>query len=514
MIEDYIRRGIIEPVAYAMAYNEIKEIVAGARCNINLHDLLPPPEAEPMILDDIVIDISECRRAGEEMYETLNVKQKEIADAILNQEKQCVFIDGPGGSGKTYLYNTINNILMGQGKKVLNVAWSGIAATLLPNGRTVHSAFGLPVPVDDVNRTSNIVVQSEAAQRLREIDTVIWDEAPMAPRQAIDAVDMLLKDIMSNTEPFGGKRIILGGDFRQIPPVVPKASRTEVVRTTIKWSDAWKNFEHFTLTENMRAQEGGQNWCDYLLKIGNGEIGEEFEVPDDLLSKGNLIEEIFGDIQNVDDIGSVIDRAILTPKNYDSLEMNNKVLALLPGEERIYKSVDEAVCDDNSDRTLFPMEFLNTLTPQSYPPHELHLKKGAIVMLIRNLRINKGLCNGTRLIVKDMSKYSLGCEVATGCSKGEYVIIPRITFLPNKNDQSPFRLKRRQFPIRLSFAMTINKSQGQTFSRVGLYLPTPIFSHGQLYVACSRVKKREQLKILLPEGKKSIANVVYQEMLY
>jgi ATP-dependent exoDNAse (exonuclease V) alpha subunit len=339
----------------------------------------------------------------------------------------------------------------------------------------------------------------------------------MAPKYALEAVDQLFRDIVNINVPFAGKTIILGGDFRQIPPVVPKASRQEIADTSIKHSSLWKLFQTFSLTENMRANDQNSSWPQFLLQLGNGELPEDengqIQLPDEIISNGDLIEDVFGDIKTLQDMDDVVDRAILTPKNFDSLTINNEILRRLPGEERVCKSIDEAECDDNIDKANFSLEFINSLTPQGYPPHELRLKKGAVVMLLRNLHVNRGLCNGTRLIVEHMDRYLIGCRVVTGSNKGQYVLIPRITICPSTGDNLPFRLRRRQFPVRLAFAMTINKSQGQTFQRVGIYLKKSTFAHGQLYVACSRVRSMNDLKILLPPNSKKTTNVVFSEML-
>ncbi|EFX81539.1 hypothetical protein DAPPUDRAFT_36791, partial [Daphnia pulex] len=87
-------------------------------------------------------------------------------------------------------------------------------------------------------------------------------------------------------------------------------------------------------------------------------------------------------------------------------------------------------------------------------------------------------------------------EIASGKNKGESVFLPRMSMSPTDSDL-PFKLKRLQFPVLLAFAMTINKSQGQTFDRVGIYLPEPVFSHGQLYVAFSRATSREGVKVVV-----------------
>ena len=121
------------------------------------------------------------------------------------------------------------------------------------------------------------------------------------------------------------------------------------------------------------------------------------------------------------------------------------------------------------------------------PPHKLSLKVGAIVMLLRNLDIKRGLCNGTRLIICILYDHVIDAEVLTGNCSGKRVLIPRIKLAPS-DTSLPFALQRIQFPLRLSYSITINKSQGQTFGKVGLYLDKPVFSRGQLYVALSRAK--------------------------
>ena len=111
---------------------------------------------------------------------------------------------------------------------------------------------------------------SKEARNLASMDVIIWDEAPMAPKQSLEAIELLLQDIIPNNRSFGGKTFILGGDFRQILPIVEKGSRHDQVNSCLKRSTLWPLFIQFRLHRNMRVTNNNDTWKNYLLDIGNG----------------------------------------------------------------------------------------------------------------------------------------------------------------------------------------------------------------------------------------------------
>ena len=148
------------------------------------------------------------------------------------------------------------------------------------------------------------------------------------------------------------------------------------------------------------------------------------------------------------------------------------------------------------------------------PPHELRLMKGAVVMVTRNLNCASRLVNSTRLIVDNITPHSIICHHIMHVNQGDAqqkVAIPRITFIAD--DSCPIKFVRRQFPLRVAFAMTVHKSQGQTLQQLGLFMRYQMFCHGQLYVALSRVGDPRRVHIMLPSHDTHfIHNVVYTEM--
>ncbi|XP_063924681.1 ATP-dependent DNA helicase PIF6-like [Zophobas morio] len=423
----------------------------------------------------------------------------QVLDSIENGTGQVFFLDAPGGTGKTFLLKLLLARVRKNGGIALAVASSGIAATLL----------------DGETPLCNISKQSNMAQVLKETKLIVWDECTMVGHSAFS---------QSFTESFyasfmgkGGVEA-LTGDFRQTLPVVPRGTRADEVRSCLKSSYLWPQIKKLALKTNMRVLLGDDatvgEFAQTVLQIGDGNyptVDGKIIIPPTLAtvveSLTELTNKIYPDIINLKakPIDWLCERAILTPKNDRAAGINDLLLKSFEGEEIQYKSMDSVVQTD--DAINYPVEFLNTLNPAGLPPHNLTLKIGAPVMLLRNLNPPK-LCNGTRLQITALHRNVVEATIITGCAQGEKVFIPRIPLIPS---EYPFEFKRLQFPLKVCFAITINKAQGQTLKMAGIDLLEDCFSHGQFYVACSRVSAASRL-VILAHGKLT-TNVVYKEVL-
>jgi hypothetical protein len=300
-----------------------------------------------------------------------------------NQEK-LIFIDGPGGTGKTYLWKAVTTKIRSKGKIVIAVASCGITALLLEDGRTAHSRFHIPLNTTDESMC-DIKQGIDLAALLNKTSLIIWDEAPKAHRNCFETLDKSLHDILwcrnenSDRMSFGGMTIVLGGDFRQILPVVPKGKREHIVNALIKCSYLWGHFTVYKLRQNMclscvsddiEEKKQLKDFVEWILCIGDGKMvpddGEEgINIPDDiLLKKGKdpretIVSSIYPDLlSNYRERALLQERAILCPRNDTVQEINEYIMDQISGEEMIYRSCD-LVCNASVDGTdeLFQQNF-------------------------------------------------------------------------------------------------------------------------------------------------------------
>ncbi|XP_058790183.1 ATP-dependent DNA helicase PIF1-like [Phymastichus coffea] len=269
----------------------------------------------------------------------------------------------------------------------------------------------------------------------------------------------------------------------------------------------------------MRVLPHEIEFAKYLLDVGNGTINDtdnNIQLPHHCILPSNecIVQNIFGKLIKDKKFDEISHCAILSARNADVDDMNNKITDLLDKTtEHIYTGIDSTEsCENGKMGEVLLLEYRNSLNPPNFPPHKLRLRKFCIIMLIRNINLSEGLCNGTRLQVIDFSNHLLKCKILTGDKRNNIVFINRITLYCE--NQYPFTFKRRQFPIRLAFAITINKSQGQTLAKIRIDLRRDVFNRGQLYVAMSRVRSWDSLKIYLGNQRQTlnVKNYVYTEL--
>ena len=497
---------------------------------------------DPVVIrEEKDFDVDELRTTVQETVDKFTEEQAAVFEAVMVAVKErkslCAFIDARGGCGKTFIINAILGAVRSLepgGCVALAMATTGIASNLLDMGRTFHSRMKAPLSPHEES-TLQISGQSSLAKLVQMAKLLLVDEAPMLDRFLLEALDRSLRDLMGQPDkPFGGKIIVLAGDFRQCLPVVPGANRAATVDHCINQSWLWQHFRVLSLTVNMRVRASGdphlEAFDQWTLEIGNGvEESGAVSVPPEMVteivpntkeepwreaqSMKKFCQQVFPDIEtNYKNPDWFEGRAILAPTNKEVDSINEIMQGSLPGSGVKLSSAD--TLENPADAFRFNTEYLNTLKPNGFPQHMLDIKPGMPLMLLRNINPRQGLCNGTRLTFqRAVNNKLLECRIV---GSDRLVLIPRITFIP-KPGEYPFEWQRRQFPVRPAFAITINKSQGQTLKNVGVWLRGQVFGHGQLYVACSRVSSPSQLKfaVMREPGKTELIarNVVYPEVL-
>ncbi|XP_057290340.1 uncharacterized protein LOC130613038 [Hydractinia symbiolongicarpus] len=348
MYEDYIRQQNKEQAEYSLLQdiNSVLGQFGKSLTDYNLPHLDELPPAENI---DVAMEAERAAQLRVQLTDEQTALANAVIEAVINvannaaQNNRLFYLEGPDGSGKTFTYKYVISELA-------------------------------------ENRTCSITPVSAYAAELRQKRLFLLDEASMIPKHAFHLL-----------------------------PVVRQGKATELEDMCLKSSPLWHLVKEFPLHGNMRTRPGEQQFAAWLLQLKKGVLTvweqEPFqgatEVPSQCVIQNEcIVDTLFRDLSPEIMASSVV----LTHTNDDSLIINDQVLALLPGEEKVYFSADDVVCDKEEERNQYPLEFLNSSTPSGMPPHCLKLKSSAIVMLLRNININNGLCNGTRLIKRQLCR--------------------------------------------------------------------------------------------------------------
>ncbi|KAF8748442.1 Helitron helicase-like domain at N-terminus [Rhizoctonia solani] len=349
-------------------------------------------EQNCLIQEQYALQDAQPEGLEDQLQQQLNNEQlaafNQVLASVQNDLAVTFLLYGPAGTGKTLLYWTLCTTLHAQGKIVICVASSGLAALLLPGGKTSHSVFKIPIEIKE----ENIANQPD--------------------------------------KPFGGITVVFGGDFRQTLPVIPKGTPEQIVAACLKESPLWAGIEKMRLTCNMCLQHGDAEMAEFatwLLGIGEGlqlpqgTTSSETAFKQSMLveSRDSLINKIYG---NLDQLPQLNDEYF-----YNSQKISREMQIFHSADKVIY----EAGVDDERLGTL-STEYLNSLNSGSIPLSDLELKEGCPVMILCNLAHSQGVCNGTCGIVTCIGSHVLELWLLTGSEAGNTVFIPRISLTPQR----------------------------------------------------------------------------------
>ena len=416
-------------------------------------------------------------------YLTVLDEEQRKAFDLMEKTNNNLFITGRAGTGKSFLLKAFS---WNTKKKVLLLAPTGIAALNI-QGSTIHSVFGFnhleQMQVDDLNEDT-IKMKSEMQLVLTSTDVIVIDEISMVRADVFDKIDKILRIVCKNSLPFAGKQVIVFGDLFQLPPIVNKTNKHLLSGYSGKYFFYSRIFQAayfrcIELLENHRQSK--DMFYFYLLnRIRTGTMSH-----DDILELNNRVVQ-----------EDQLKNRIITvfPKKADAEYLNRKKLKEIKGKEYTYYAkvtVDEHNIGNSIIDTSFPIS------------KELKLKVGALVMMVKN-DPGKKWVNGTMGIVKKLTTDSIFVSI----SGNTYQV-----FVEKFQQQEPVFLEGRiqykdvyvveQFPLVLAYAMTIHKSQGQTFSEVACDI-SGCFDSGQAYVALSRCEALSGLYLLSRVGSADI----------
>ena len=363
--------------------------------------------------------------------------------------------------------------------------------------------------------SSSIQNNDSRAQMIRNASVITWDEAPMANKAVLSTMEDVCRTAMGNDEPFGGKVVVLLGDFRQTCPVVRKGSKKDAIDASIKSSPLWPLFRTVHLPQLIRNAED-PDFATFINDIGDGtESSINLDVLLHAHSPEELIDFVFPREVLLDPM-RCLTRSILAPTNDQIDHYNDKLVSRLPGDSRTYFAADTIRESDESN--IIPpasiLDYNRKRPPRGIPPATLTIKVGMMCRIMRNFSIDRGLVKNARVIVTDIGTRLITIRVLPRLPDngiGEDILLPRITFTSQL--ASGHTLMRRQFPLTGAYATTFNSCQGLTLDRMGADLTKPVFSHGQLYTALSRIRNRQHGMVLLPRQESNTANVTYLELL-
>jgi ATP-dependent DNA helicase PIF1 len=388
-----------------------------------------------------------------------------------------IFITGPGGCGKSFIIKKIVNNAKEDNIKLSVCAMTGCASVLLDCGAvTLHSWSGIGLAKGGINSIID-KISTNKYKKKKWIDTelLIIDEVSMMSKYLFELLDSIGKNIRKSSKPFGGIQLIFSGDFYQLPPVGNKDNEDSKLFCfeSLLWDDT---FDYQILLDKTFRQKD-PIYINILNSVREGNINNKIN---------KVLKQQINKVNNYD-----IQPVVLYPtKNKVNNINNDKLLSLETREEKYtYKIKYEPVMKTTKPPTKQQLEYEEKyILSNSLFEEELILKIGCQVMCIKNIDLEKGICNGTTGIVVDFDIHN---NPSVKLKNGLIYTFKRELW-ESENIQG---LTISQIPLILAWAVTIHKSQGATLDCAEVDIGNNIFSAGQTYVALSRIKSLEGLYI-------------------
>ena len=353
----------------------------------------------------------------------------------------------------------------------------------------------------------------------------------MANRAVLACVEECCRKVTGNQTTFGGKVVILLGDFRQTCPVIPRGTKADLLNACISRCEFWPQFHITRLIAPIRNADDPA-LASFVDEIGDG-AGPRVDLSffSHTTDIRDIINFVYG--QNViSDPTACLWRCILAPTNAQVDLYNAAVLSLLPSASRQYHAADslaehaEAAEVAGSNPDVYPplpnpdavLDYVRHQRPNGMPDYSLTVKVGGVYCLLRNFSVDLGLVKNARVVVIGIGSKLVTIRVLQNTQtpginiNPSDVLLPRITF--KERLPSGHTLCRRQFPLAPAYASTFHSCQGLTLDCVGVDLTQEVFTHGQLYTALSRIRHRSHAIVRLPTLECSTTkNVTYKELL-
>lgn len=390
-----------------------------------------------------------------------------------------VFITGFAGTGKSYNLQRLKEYY---GKRLVLTSTTGISAVNI-NGQTIHSWSGtstMETPIDefiDLILTNDFGTFGKAKQRIKSCKLLAIDEISMLSAYQFEYLDKVFRAVKNNKKPFGGIQLILIGDFLQLPPVIDKNSKKNLLTKNLFCfqSPIWEELKLKNILLTKIYRQENYNFAKMLCDFRLGEISDKH--------LKLLTTRFFNENETLKNKLHIFPRR--NQANYYNSEQLNK----LPTPEQEFKAYHTFPnLNEQDDTQKHKRELYQRLNSICQAEYILKLKVGCRVMLLANLDVLNGLANGSCGIVKELKKSSVIVQFDNGVTRE----IERTSFKLTEDDVTV--CERFQIPLKLAYAITIHKSQGMTFDEIVINCANS-FSPGQVYVALSRVKNLKGLYI-------------------